>query len=198
MLERIADLDGTRLDVAAYLNDFWKHFHGPIDVAKLERRQTFREPGDPSWEAFVAGNWADAVRLIDENRDVIAKEVRENPGTAFRRVRVVERPYSPYLRWELYYIRHRAEAGEDIRVLDAGELRFLEGDRTVPELVVVGDSVAYEVCYDDSGNLIGARRFLDADIIGRCSEDISDLLDRSEALRDFLRREPSALPPPET
>lgn len=55
MLHRIADLPGAGLSLASYSDAFDEAYKG-IVFWKLERRQSFREPGVPSWEAFAAGD----------------------------------------------------------------------------------------------------------------------------------------------
>lgn len=48
------------------------------DSWKLERRQDFQEPGDESWVAFMRGDWAEWLRLVEAERD----SLRELPRTA--------------------------------------------------------------------------------------------------------------------
>src|SRR2546428_472018 len=53
MLEEVRAVAATRLSVDEYLSDFWSYFSDSTDAfIKLERRQTFREPDDPSWRAL--------------------------------------------------------------------------------------------------------------------------------------------------
>ncbi|WP_344905879.1 DUF6879 family protein [Actinomadura meridiana] len=85
---------------------------------KLERRQTFQEPDDASYQAFVRGDWEEAQRIENDGRDALRRRFVEQ-GFVLRRVRVVESPITPYLQWEMRALRVRAEAGEEIRVLDA-------------------------------------------------------------------------------
>lgn len=197
MLETLWSIPGDRLSAEGYLKDFWPYFNNLHDVfLKLERRQTFREPADPSWQALDVGDWAEAIRLIDRRRDEIQGPVREVSGFPMRRVRIAEKPYSPYLQWELYYIRLRVEAGEDVRILDAAEIRRFEHLRPVPELVLLDSTVVYDVLYDQNGDLEGARKILDKDVIRAVRREIEDLHAAGEALTSFCANEPSSLPPP--
>lgn len=69
MLERVPDLPGLTLDQETYLRDYWAEYERIGDhFWKLERIQTFREPGDPSWEAFVDGDWPRALELNEADR----------------------------------------------------------------------------------------------------------------------------------
>lgn len=194
MIDDISTYKAETLSPEEYISDFWPYFQEIDGVFwKLECRQSFREPRNPSWQALDRGDWDEALRIIDETREEIQSPVLEAPGFPMRRLRVVRRPYTPYLRWELYFIRLRAQAGEQIRVLDAEEL---EQNRELPELVILGSSVMYEVLYDEGGTLSGARRLTDPGLIEGCRNDVEDLYARGEDLLPFLERERQALPPP--
>ena len=69
---------------------------------------------------------------------------------------MVEFPVTPYVQWELHVLRLRVEVGDRIRILDARSITDIERDRTVPEVVILGDAVMYEVQYDAEGNADGA------------------------------------------
>src|SRR5215472_2996195 len=85
--------------------DFEEHFWRVKSPGfwKLERRQSFGEPYDSSWQAFTRGDWAEAVRLLEGQRGRIAAYQRRiaDHGISTQRVRVVAQPFDPYLRWEL-------------------------------------------------------------------------------------------------
>ncbi|MEV8631973.1 DUF6879 family protein [Streptosporangium sp. NPDC051023] len=197
MIDDISTYKAETLSPEGYISDFWPYFQEIEGVFwKLECRQSFREPRNPSWQALDRGDWDEALRIIDETRDEIRAPVLEAPGFPMRRVRVVQRPYTPYLRWELHFIRLRAEAGEQIRVLDAGDLGAGRDHHSLPELVILGSSVMYEVLYDGGGTLSGARKIVDSGLIESCRHDVEDLFTRGEDLLPFLDREQAALPPP--
>jgi len=196
MLSEVSALPAVELSSGDYLADFWARWQRMSGTFwKLERGQTFREPDDPSWVAFDQGDWERAIALIDGRAEEIRRPVEEARGVPMRRLRIVERPYSPYLRWELYYIRLRALAGEDIRVLDAERIRHLEPDGLLPELVVLGTTVMYQVLYDQTGTLRGARRIDEPGPIAACAAEIRELHVKAERIGVFLAREPDALPP---
>ena len=117
-------------------------------------------------------------------------------GVESRRLRVVEHPVTPYLQWEMQYFRILAEAGEDIRVIDASEVRHLEADRLLPEIVILGDQVLFEVLYDADGTAYGARRIDDPKVIKEACREVADLYARAEPLLDYFAREIAPLPPP--
>ncbi|GAA2097133.1 DUF6879 family protein [Actinomadura alba] len=199
MLERIREVPGDVLDRAAYHEDFAKHSVGLSGVLwKLERAQTFREPGDSSWEAFIAGDWQRALAILDGEREAIRADAERNAqsGLEIRRLRIVESPISPYLQWEVHSLRMLAEEGFDLRTLDVSQVSDLECDEQLPEVVVIGDRVLYEVRYDAQWKPIGARRIDDVGVIGQTCEEISWLYGTGEPLLQYFDREIAPLPPP--
>ncbi|WP_405190409.1 hypothetical protein OG473_17375 [Streptomyces anulatus] len=192
---------GEVLPRADYLADFGRvHQSGIRLLAKIERGQTFKEQGSPSWDAFASGDWAGALRLIEDERDSTAAYFQDaaRRGLAFRRVRVVEFPVSPYLQWEMHVLRLRSELGEEIRVLDARRIADLERNAPVPEVIVLGRSVMYAVIYDDELKGAGARRFTDPDQVNRTTREFEALYAMGEGLPEFFEREIAPLAPPTT
>ncbi|MFH9268996.1 DUF6879 family protein [Streptomyces sp. NPDC017546] len=190
---------GEVLSRADYLADFGRVHQSDISLlAKIERGQTFKEQGSPSYDAFASGDWAGALRLIEDERASTAAYFRDTArrGLAFRRVRVVEFPVSPYLQWEMHVFRLRSELGEEIRVLDARKIADLERDAPVPEVIVLGRSVMYAVIYDDELKGAGARRFTDPDQVNRTTRDFEALYAMGEGFPEFFEREIAPLAPP--
>ena len=185
------------MDLASY-SDAFDEAYKQIVFWKLERRQTFREPGIPSWEAFAAGDWDRALELNARERDTVRAKVAEDKSLEVesRRLRVVEHPVTPYLQWEMQYFRLLAEAGEDLRVIDAPSVRRLEADRLLPEIVILGHRVLFEVLYDAEGTAYGARRIEDPQVIASACREVSDLYAAAEPLLDYFTREIAPLPAP--
>lgn len=113
-----------------------------------------------------------------------------------RRVRIIEKPITPYVQWAMQYFHLLAEAGESIRVVHADQVRGWEAAGPLPEVVVLGERVLFEVVYDATGNAEGARRVDDPEVISGAAADIAWLHDNGEPLLDFYRREIAPLPPP--
>jgi uncharacterized protein DUF6879 len=197
MLDLITDVPGPELDLASY-SDAFDEAYKQIVFWKLERQQTFREPGVPSWEAFAAGDWDRALKLNERERDTVRAKVAEDEslGVESRRLRVVEHPVTPYLQWEMQYFRLLAEAGEDLRVIDASSVQYLEADRLLPEIVILGDRVLFEVLYDGEGTAYGARRIDDPQVITEAGREVADLYAAAEPLLDYFAREIAPLPAP--
>jgi hypothetical protein len=187
------------MDRPTYHADFHRfHGSGIRFLRKLERGQNFKERGFSSWEAFATGEWDRALSLIDEKRDVYTRQFREAARLNIleRRLRVVEFPVTPYVQWEMFVLRLRVELGDNIRVLDARKISDIEKKHPVPEVVILGDIVMYEVCYDDDGNAAGANRFADRALIRETSAGFDALYERGEDFRSFFDREIVPLAPP--
>ncbi|MFE3603105.1 DUF6879 family protein [Streptomyces sp. NPDC059142] len=169
------------------------------DSWKFERRQHFEEPGSPSWEAFRSGEWSEALRLMAEGGTTYWSEVAQEDrarGSVFHRVRVVEEPLTPYLQWELNSLRVQAECGLPIRVVGGGALKALEAAAPLPEIVVLGGRVLYEVVYTEAGVLDGGIRFADPGLIGRWEGFIKELYEDGEDIIAYVDRHVAQLPPP--
>lgn len=196
MLTQLRDVHGQDLDLADYEADFWPHFDRISDVFwKLERRQDFREPASPSWAAMAEGDWDRSMRLLGTGH---LRNRRHDRQARFerKRVRVTEHPVSRYLQWEMHLLQWRHQEGEQIRVLPAAAVRHLERTWPLPEVVLLGSEVLYEVRYDSTGTLSGARRIDDPVVIAACRAEISVLYDQAEDLLTYFQREIARLPPP--
>ncbi|PRY00489.1 DUF6879 family protein [Allonocardiopsis opalescens] len=199
MLERVRAARGVRLSRTEYHADFDRVAESVTGVMwKLERSQTFREPDDPAWRSFVAGEWDEVLSLFDAERDDIAAEVAKDAerGVRLRRLRVVEEPVSAYLQWEMHSFKVLAECGVDVRVVGAQAISEWEVGAPVPEMVVLGDRVLYEVLYDESWAPCGARRIDDPEVVAGVVADIGRLYAGAEPLIEYFDREIAPLPPP--
>lgn len=199
MLDRLRHLPGTDLGFSGYSADFDREHAALTGVIwKLERHQAFRETGDPSWEAFMAGDWPRALELNEAERPGARAQVRAEraQGVEVRRVRVVEHPPGPYVQWEMHYLRLLAEAGDRPRVLDAAGVRaWEERHGELPEVLVFTGRLVYLLRYD-GGEPAGCRRIDDPAVVRAAAAEIADLYDRAEPLLDYFHREIAPLPPP--
>ncbi|WP_103503505.1 DUF6879 family protein [Streptomyces sp. SM14] len=193
--------EGERLTTDAYRREFRAVQAGLRHQQswKFERAQEFEDEGD-SWRSFRAGRWEDALRQHQECFADLAEETAQDRerGTPFHRVRVVEKPLTPYLQWELHSFRVQAAAGNHIRVVAAEALGDLETAGALPEVVVLGDRALYQVAYDDRGALDGATRFTSTATVARWGGFIRDLYHSGEDVLSFFDREVAHLPPPNT
>ncbi|MFE3457008.1 DUF6879 family protein [Nocardiopsis aegyptia] len=200
MLDGIGALPGIRLDLATYLDDSEGRLLGLRDstVWKFERRQRFRQPESDSWTAFSQGRWTEALRLLEDNRPSLQRELGSlaESGTVVTRVRVVEQPLDPYLQWELHSLFLRTQYGERIRVIAPPQIPHSEGSEPLPEVLTLGEGVTYRILYDDAGVLSGAVRHTDPDVTLGCRDDIAKLYDAGEDLAAFFHRDVAPLDPP--
>jgi hypothetical protein len=199
MFERIRHIPGETLDLDTYMQEFranWDHIEDFF--WKLERIQSFREPGFPSWEAWVAGSWDKALALLRERQPTVIEEFQQDAarGIEFRRVRIIEYPISPYLQWEMHAYKFRVQAGERLRVLEASRLGDLEADGPLAEVVILGTKVLYEVVYDDTNAPHSGRRIIDPIVIRACRAQMASLWEQAEDFLPFFEREIAPLPPP--
>jgi hypothetical protein len=190
---------GTRLDVLGYRSDFRSRraaIHGG-DSWKLEARQHFEEV-DPSRDALRRGDWDEALRLFEADRDDVraAAEAEARRGHRFHRLRVVEEPLTPYMQWELHWLAMRAECGHRIRVVPAEVLVGSERTNPLPELTLLDDRVLYRVLYTDAGATEGAIRFTEPDVVLPWAAYLRTVWDAAEEMTAYFTRAVAHLPPP--
>ncbi|MEK8170728.1 DUF6879 family protein [Streptomyces sp. M19] len=193
-------LPASVLGLKAYREDFAARDAQITDHSswKLERSQHFQEPGDASWDAFRRGDWDKALQLMESRRPALFKAVQdeEGRGNPFRRVRVVEEPLTPYMQWELNTLRVQAQSGRSVRVVHADKLTALEESQPLPEIVVLGGQVLYEVRYTPDGTLEGGVRYLDQALAQEWENFISELHADGEDVESYVARAVSPLLPP--
>ncbi|WP_410589689.1 DUF6879 family protein [Amycolatopsis sp. lyj-23] len=192
MHKPLVTLPGDRLTPDEYLADhaenFWRSDAG--GCWKLERQQHFVESDDTSWDAFNAGDWPRALQLLEERRQKIADYENRiaRHGFAVRRARVVEEPISPYLLWELNSLHVRRQVGGKIRVIGGDAVADAEREEVLPELFILGGKVIYQVLYSENGELEGALRSEDRELIRRWTATVRHLYDHGEDLATFFAR----------
>lgn len=188
---------GVRLELDPYYADFKRHFWRISEFWKLERGQTFGEPGDPSWEAFNRGDWDESMRLLEERREDLTAYHEEvaAAGVSTRRIRIVERPISPYLQWELNLLKIRDETGGPIRIIEAADITALETDGLLPEIYTFDDEVMFEAVYDGNGVLEYARKYTDTALVTRSRNFIRALYERGTPVARYFADHVSDLPP---
>ncbi|MGW2329167.1 DUF6879 family protein [Streptomyces sp. NPDC001700] len=192
---------GERLDRDAYKSEFREREAAIRNAVswKLERRQHFEEQGSPSRDALRKGQWKEALRLLEVRRDGLRATAKEDGehGHTFHRVRMVETPLTPYIQWELHSHRQRAEYGERIRVLDTPHVATAETGGPLPEIVVLGGSVLFQVLYDETGFCVGAVRHTGQDTVSDWASYLEKLYAAGEDVTSYFAREVAPLPPPQ-
>jgi hypothetical protein len=196
----LPDREGQRLARPEYKRDFRERRstapHG--ESWKLERLQHFEEVDDESREALREGDWPKVLRLFEAERDTLLKAARDEAarGSVFQRIRVVEEPLTPYVQWELHWLRLSAECGHNIRVLTAAAVSASETDGLLPELTLLDNSTLYRVLYTEAGRPDGAVRYTDPETV-RCWVDyLRDAYKAAEDIQSYFDRAVAHLPPP--
>ncbi|MEU4684051.1 DUF6879 family protein [Streptomyces xinghaiensis] len=155
MREIFGGAHGTRLEQAAYTPDFMERFRriGAEGFWKLERMQHYDEGDFPSWLAFRDGEWERSLRLIEELRPEYEEEFGKitGSGIGLHRVRIVERPVTPYIQWELNILHVKQEYG------DSEQVRPLAGAPAPAKSPVTSKPVPPRVCGERRARTAGSR-----------------------------------------
>jgi hypothetical protein len=181
MLDRIADAPGDYYEGDAYFEQFYKDCDGIDLLWKLERRQTFREADVPSWVAFEEGDVERSLQLIEEMRPDVEKYTKSKPYET-KRIRVVEEPLTPYLWWEIHLLKIRADAGDGVVTLSPSAVARWEDNSPLPEFVGLGNTVLWNVDYDENGDYRGAKRIVDPALVTSCRSEFVKLFSNGSSL----------------
>lgn len=192
MIKSPGSLSGRRLTSLEYLDDYVQRYENTRNAQswKLERRQTFIEPDDESWQEFDRGNWERSVARFKDRLPQLLAEAREDAerGIEMYRVRIVAEPISPYLLWELNALKDRAECGEKIRVVSVDLVGEFERDHQLPEILTLGDDTVYQVLYNEDGALEGAVLSTDQADVQSWASFVKDLYAKGEEIASFFTR----------
>lgn len=158
------------------------------------------EEDDSSRDALRRGDWPEALRLLEEDRAGLLEAVARDRllGHTLHRVRIVEEPLTPYVQWELHALRIQAECGKGIRVVGADAVRSAERTGPLPEVVVLGDRVLYEVVYSADGAPEGAVRFTQPRLVEGWAHFVEAAYASGEDVTLYFDRRVAQLPPPRT
>ncbi|MGV9315503.1 DUF6879 family protein [Streptomyces sp. NPDC003691] len=191
---------GERLTREDYKHDFRERRAVIRDGEswKLERLQHFEETNDDSREALRQGDWPAVLRLFEAERDALVRKARDEAsrGAVFHRIRVVEEPLTPYVQWELHWLRLSAECEHSVRVLPAPLVAAAESDAVLPELNLLDGRALYRVRYTAAGRPDGAIRFTDPGTVRTWAEYLRELYAAAEDVQAYFERAVAELPPP--
>jgi hypothetical protein len=196
----LPDHEGERLARPEYKRDFRERREAVRNGQswKLERLQHFEETDDASREALRQGDWPEALRLFEAERGALRAATRddEERGAVFHRIRVVEEPLTPYVQWELHWLRLNAECGYRVRVLPVAAVASAETEGLLPELTLLGGTTLYRVLYTDAGRPDGAIRYTDPATVGSWLDYLRDAYAAAEDVQSYFERAVAHLPPP--
>ena len=173
--------------------DFRSQFRASWDAAevrylKVERRQAYNQTGDPSYEAFVRGDYGKAAELLREAlmQQESMYRAAQDKGLKLVRLRLTELPLSDYLRYYEFpsYLISQDELGEEIfvgTVQPEGRL-----DDLLPDCIIFDSTVMYVNTYDGCGRPVGVIRVVDPQTIRDHAEHAESMLEDAVPLKEFL------------
>ncbi|SDY04985.1 hypothetical protein SAMN05421504_104341 [Amycolatopsis xylanica] len=176
------------VDRPAFREEFWKATERlRTRTVKVEWGQTFQEPGNPSWEAFAAGDFRKAIHLIEQNRQdhIRQQRVFDDTGTPFYRIRVIRFPLSDYLKWELAHFRLNAELGERIFLAESARIADIELEGGLDDFTLFDEFLMLATEYTEDGVFKGAHIVRDQRYLSQVSDLADKLLDRSLPYEEF-------------
>jgi hypothetical protein len=143
-------------------------------VVKLESRQDYQEPGNPSFEALKSGDERSAIDKLWETRHSADRENCVSmcrKGISWTRIRLVERPLTDYTRWELHSYDISVRYGERILIVDITGQPASSPIRRLSDFLIFDGKAVMAHDYDSSGLIKGGwvidtpeqvRRYADA------------------------------------
>lgn len=191
-------MNGHTLTLGDYYADFDHNYRSPgTTFWKFERGQYYAEPANPSWVAFSEGNWDQALELIEAERERLVEHHRELEAQGIRtyRVRFVTYPLTPYLQWELHYLKLRHQTGGPIRICPVRLLDPLEHyGLMLPDLNICAPNAIYIPGYDQNGVLEYATKYPWSSSLTRF---VQDFYYQGQPVDEYFDIHIAHLPPPQ-
>ncbi|HEX3568471.1 MAG TPA: hypothetical protein VHT70_02220 [Candidatus Saccharimonadales bacterium] len=124
---------------------------------KIEVMQDYTgEDDSPSLRAWLAGDKDKSLALIqDATHGGWSKRCKEksDQGVLMRRIRIIEKPYTPYTEWEIeYYKRINIPGGEQVFIVEKRQTVGL--DLPSGDMMMFDNSRAVVCSYDETGRMI--------------------------------------------
>ncbi len=148
---------------------------------KMEFLQEYDESGFEGYEAFRAGRFDDAARLVQEmvkGQTEVYAHARKHDVDMIR-IRVCELPLSPYLlHYEIPAYLADIECGEQIRFIDVDDVRDILDETGVSDYVVFDDSRVTALIYDPRNARLKEARLVDSPPLLRAYIEVTEELIR--------------------
>jgi hypothetical protein len=173
---------------SALFNNAWPRV--AHTVLKLETRQEYREPGNPSWEKLAAGEFDEAIRLIPDSKkksEALYQSLAKKK-VAFVRGRPVVLPLTHYLRWEIAAYDWNADHGEEILFAHSEAVSDMLQESLQHDFMVFDEFVAVIHDYDERGELRGGWEILDASHIAMLSKMFNTFRKECVPYKKFLEK----------
>lgn len=183
---------GSPSSFFAFFPDAWARVG--VRVRKLETRQTYREPGNPAWEALQIYGIEAAAELITTVRHAdfeLYSRLRQR-GVDFVRCRPVSLPPTEYLRFAFCAYVVNSGQGERILISRAD----LEAFRTsaLHDFMVFDEDFAVIHDYDRSGEIRGGWVVTRLEDIAGLITVFDSVVDASVPFGQFLGEHPGIIP----
>jgi hypothetical protein len=145
-----------------------------LSAWRVEALQHYTVPGDEDRQrAFHAGEPLPPARQAKAGSLALIARLRDT-GRTVGRIHVVDRPLSPYVRYELAVYAENVAAGEEVRIADRSlhpVLGEITADFAVFDAEAPADTRAILFDYDAAG-LVTGYRIAGAEALGACLEQL--------------------------
>ncbi len=175
----------TPFSFFANFGDAWNNASG--QVIKIETRQVYIERGNVSWEELNKGNKEKALELIPNVRseDLALYQSLIDRKIDFIRCRLIEPPFSDYIKWEIECYHFNSKWGEKIYFSnDVAMFKIL----CQHDFMVFDNKVAFIHNYDKNGEIQGGWKTTDIDIIYQLIQTFSIIKSSSIEYKKFLNQ----------
>ena len=151
---------------------FFSHFGGAFSatrcqILKVETRQSYQEPGSPTFDALASGDWDKSMSLLEESRSVdleLYQSLRQR-GVDFIRCRPISFPMSDYMRWEMEVYRYNSEHCERIFCCNYDAVDTLFERHIQHDFMVFDSRIAFVHNYNEEGLNVGGWKIENQDKI---------------------------------
>jgi hypothetical protein len=173
-----------RAEARELWNQYWHSMHQ--EWFKIEVLQDYTgEDDSPSLRAWLAGDKQKSLALLEQATYSDWREMcqeKHNTGVLMRRIRIIEKPYTPYTLWEMEFYKHvNIPGGEQILIVDKQDIANL--DLPTGDLMMF-DNKRVSVCsYDKTGRVIRQTFYDENDDIAKFLSLKHDLLPLAQPLQ---------------
>lgn len=172
-----------RKEASRIWEEYW---HGMCqEWFKIEVLQDYVGQDDcPSLRAWLEGDTQTSLKMLPHDTAPWAKQLlqKHQQGVLMRRIRIVQKPYTPYTEWEFAcYKRNNIPSGEQVFVVDKAVVEGLDlpqGD------LMMFDNKRIAICtYDQTGRVIRQTFYGENDDITKFLQLKHDLLSIAQPIR---------------
>ena len=139
---------------ATFFGNFGKAFESVrCQILKVETRQSYIEPDNPSYEALASGDWGLSMQLLEAAREVdrpLYDDLR-NRGVDFLRCRPIKYPLTQYLKWEFNVYEYNSKHCERIFCCNYDAVDTLFTENIGHDFMVFDSRIAFIHNYDENG-----------------------------------------------